>query len=147
VYCQRLFGSRYGSQYFQVHGPSDDSPNVVPGNGEAAWARVGKQMARVWESIERRAQNTIQDGERDEVNPWLERTQWLLYLVGMERPDLLACVEEPVSDADPRKDEEAEPVEAAIWAAMDGLVRFSQASVIDRIGVFVRLEAICTEKY
>jgi hypothetical protein len=75
VYCQRLFGSRHGSQYFQVHGPGDDSPNVVPGNGEAAWARVGKQMARAWESIERRAQNTIQDGERDEVNPWLERTQ------------------------------------------------------------------------
>jgi hypothetical protein len=30
---------------------------------------------------------------------------------------------------------------------MDGLVRFSQASVIDRIGVFVRLEAIRTEKH
>jgi hypothetical protein len=147
VYCQRLFSSRHGLQYFQVHGPGNDSPNVVSGNGEAAWARVGKQMARAWESIERRAQNTIQDGERDEVNPWLERTQWLLYLVGMERPDLLACVEEPVSDADPRKDEEAELVEAAIWAAMDGLVQFSQASVINWIGVFVRLEAICTEKH
>jgi hypothetical protein len=64
-----LFGSRHRSQYFQVHRPSDDSPNVVPGNGEAAWARVGKQIARAWESIKRRAQNTIQDGERDEVNP------------------------------------------------------------------------------
>jgi hypothetical protein len=93
------------------------------------------------------AQNTIQNGERDEVNPWLERTQWLPCLVGMERPDLLACVKEPVADADPRKDEEAEPVEAAIWAAMNGLARFSQASVIDRIGVFVRLEAIRTEKH
>jgi hypothetical protein len=71
----------------------------------------------------------------------------LLYLVGIERPNLLACVEEPVSNADPRKDEEAEPVEAAIWAAMDRLVRFSQASVIDQISVFVRLEAIRTEKY
>jgi hypothetical protein len=49
----------------------------------------------------------------------------------MERPDLLACVEEPVSDADPQKDKEAEPVEAAIWAAMDRLVQFSQASVIN----------------
>jgi hypothetical protein len=38
----------------------------------------------------------------------------LPYLVGMERPDLLACVEEPVSDADLRKDKEAEPVEVAI---------------------------------
>jgi hypothetical protein len=65
------------------------------------------------------------------VNLWLERTQWLLYLVGIERPDLLACVEEPVANADPRKDEEAEPVEAAIWTAIDRLVRFSQASIIN----------------
>jgi hypothetical protein len=77
------------------------------------------------------------------VNLWLERTGWLPYLVGMERPDLLACIEEPNSD--PKKDEE--PVEAAIWEAMDGLARFSQDSVIDRIGVFVRLEAIRTEKH
>jgi RecQ family ATP-dependent DNA helicase len=150
VYCQRLFGSRHGSQYFQVHAPSEGpagGPEPVPINREAAWAQVGKQMAKAWENIEKRAQNTIQDGEIDEVNPWLERTQWLPYLVGMERPDLLACVEEPAADADPRKGEEAEPVEAAIWAAMDGLARFSQASVIDRIGVFVRLEAIRTEKH
>jgi hypothetical protein len=36
VYCQRLFSSCYRSQYFQVHGPSDDSPNVVLVDGEAA---------------------------------------------------------------------------------------------------------------
>jgi hypothetical protein len=76
------------------------------------------------------------------VNLWLERTQWVLYLVGMERPNLLACVKEPVTDPDLRKEEQAELVEAAIWAAMDRLVRFSQASVIDWISVFVRLEAI-----
>jgi hypothetical protein len=67
--------------------------------------------------------------------------------VGIERPNLLACVEEPVSDADPRKDKEAKPVEVAIWAAMDGLVQFSQASVINQIGVFMRLEAIRTKKH
>jgi hypothetical protein len=71
----------------------------------------------------------------------------LLYLVGMERPDLLACVEEPVTEPDPRKEEEAEPVEAAIWTAMDRLARFSQTSIINRISVFVRLEAICTKKH
>jgi hypothetical protein len=68
-------------------------------------------------------------------------------LVGIERPDLLAYVEEPVTDADSRKDEEAELVEAAIWTAIDRLVRFSQASIIDWISVFVRLEAIRTEKH
>jgi hypothetical protein len=38
----------------------------------------------------------------------------LLYLVGIERPDLLAYVEEPVTKPDPRKEEEAKLVEAAI---------------------------------
>ncbi|KAH7081997.1 hypothetical protein BKA63DRAFT_540895 [Paraphoma chrysanthemicola] len=132
VYCQRLFGSRHGSQYFQVHAPSEGpagGPEPVPVDSDAAWAQVGKQMAKAWENIEERAQNTIQDGARD------------------ERPDLLACIEEPIADADPRKGEEAEPAEAAIWAAFEGLARFSQASVIDRIGVFVWLEAIRTEKH
>jgi hypothetical protein len=34
-----------------------------------------------------------------------------------------------------------------MWAAMEDLAQFSQASVIHRIGVFVRLEAIQTEKH
>ncbi|KAG9382315.1 DUF3505 domain containing protein [Pyrenophora tritici-repentis] len=122
-------------------------PEIVPVDGAAAWARVGEQMAKAWADIEKRAQTTIQEGERDEVNPWLERTQWLPYLVGMERPDLLACIEEPVAEPDARQEQQAEPVEAAIWAAMDGLARFSQASIIDRIGVFIRLEAIRTEMH
>jgi hypothetical protein len=147
VHCQRLLVQGQGSQYFEVHQSSKGGPGTISVDGEAAWAQVGKQIAKAWESIEKRAQNTIQDGERDEVNLWLERTQWLPYLVGMERPSLLACIEEPITDPDPRKDEEAEPVEAAIWAAMDGLARFSQASVINRIGVFVWLEAIRTEKH
>ena len=99
-------------------------------------------MAKAWANVETQAVNTIQAGERDEVNPWVERTQWLPYLVGMERPELMACVEEPVSEPDPRLEQQAKPVEAAIWAAMDGLARFSQASVIHRVGVFVRLEAV-----
>jgi hypothetical protein len=38
----------------------------------------------------------------------------LLYLVGIERPNLLAYVEEPIANADSRKGEEAKLVEAAI---------------------------------
>ena len=150
IHCQRLLVQGPESQYFEVHQPDDSGPDVVP-DGDAAWAQVGEQMAKAWANIETRAQNTIQEGERDEVNPWLERTQWLPYLVGMERPELMACIEEPVAELDPRgrhgDEQRAEPVEAAMWAAMDGLARFSQASVIHRIGVFVRLEAIRTEKH
>jgi hypothetical protein len=48
------------------------------------------------------------------VNPWVERTQWLPYLVGIERPKLMASVKEPVAEADPRQEQQAEPVEAVI---------------------------------
>ena len=76
VHCQRLFGSRHGSQYFEVLPPNDnDDAAVVPVDGEAAWARVGAEMAKAWERVERQATSTIQAGECDEVNPWVERTQ------------------------------------------------------------------------
>jgi hypothetical protein len=144
-----LFGSRHRSQYFEVQAPSQEGegPSTVPVDSEVAWARVGEAMAKAWERVEKQAISTIQAGERDKVNPWVERTQWLPYLVGMERADLLACIEEPVAEPDPRSDDEGELVEAAIWAAMDELMRFSQASVIKRVGIFVRLEAIRTEKH
>jgi hypothetical protein len=149
VHCQRLFGSRHGSQYFEVQPPSQDqdSPSTVPMDSTAAWARVGKQISKAWEDIKSQANKTIQEGERDEVNPWVKRTQWLPYLLGIERSDLLACIKELVAELDPRSNDEAEPMEAAIWAAIEGLTRFSQASVIERVGVFVRLEAIRTEKH
>jgi hypothetical protein len=53
------------------------------------------------------------------------RTQWLPYLVGMERPELLACIEEPVAEPDPRQEQQAESVEAAMWAVIKGLGQFS----------------------
>ena len=103
VHCQRLFGSRHGSQYFEVQPPnSSNHTSVVPVDGNAAWARVGAEMAKAWERVEKQAVSTIQAGERNEVNPWLERTQWLPYLVGMEQTDLMACIEEPVAEPDPR---------------------------------------------
>jgi hypothetical protein len=144
VHCQRLFRSRHGLQYFEVQPPSQDQEgsSTVPVEGSIAWAHVGEQMAKAWENVERWANKTIQEGERDEVNPWVERTQWLPYLLGIERADLLACIEEPMAKPDPRSTNKAEPIETAIWAAVDGLTRFSQVSVIERVGVFVRLEVI-----
>jgi hypothetical protein len=58
-----------GSQYFQVHPPDNDGLEVVPIDGDAAWAQVGEQMAKAWVNVETLAQNTIQAGEKDEVNP------------------------------------------------------------------------------
>jgi hypothetical protein len=86
----------------------------VPVDVSAAWARVGEQMANAWENIEKRANKTIQTGEKDKVNPWVERTQWLPYLVGIEQADLITCIEEPVAKPDPRSENETRLIEAAI---------------------------------
>jgi hypothetical protein len=130
VHCQRMFIQGPGLQYFEVQLPNNDNESAVPVDSNAAWARVGADMAKVWERVEKRAASTIQAGERNEVNPWVERTQWLPYLVGMERADLMACIKEPVAEPDLRSDNEAEPVEAAIWRAMDVLSQGPKWTVI-----------------
>ena len=68
--------------------------------GEAAWARVRKEAAKTWDNVQRKARTTIQDGKRDKANPWLERTGWQPYLMGLERPNLLASIEEPSINPD-----------------------------------------------
>jgi hypothetical protein len=64
----------------------------------------------------------------------------------MERADLMACIEKLVAEPDLRSKNEGELVESAIWAAVAGLTRFSQTLAIERVGMFVLLETIRTEK-
>jgi hypothetical protein len=59
----------------------------------------------------------------------------------------MACIKKPVAKPDLRSNEKVEPVEAAIWEAMVRLMRSSQMSVIERVGVFIGLEVIQTEKH
>lgn len=141
VYCQRLFGSRHGSQYFEVRNVPEAVQQPVPVEGDAAWTRVGIEMAKAWANVQNLAMTTIQDGEKDEASPWLERTGWVPYLMNLERAELLASIEQP--NVDPEKAEEL--IENAIWVAMDGLAHVSQSSVVHRTGIFVRLEIIRTE--
>jgi hypothetical protein len=49
----------------------------------------------------------------------------LPYLVSIERPKLMACVEAPIAEPDPRQEQQAEPVKAAMWAAIDRLAQLS----------------------
>ncbi|GME40029.1 uncharacterized protein LTHEOB_12917 [Neofusicoccum parvum] len=99
------------------------------------------------EELEKRARATIEDGEKDEVSPWLDRTQWLPYLARLDRDDLLASVEEPNTTNNPDRPEEEEPAAAAIWKAMDEVTRIGQQAVTQRVGIFIRMELMRTEKH
>ena len=56
----------------------------------------------------------IEEGQGDEVNPWLERAGWQSYLVGLDRTQLVQYISRP--------DEEEEPVNTAIWQIIDELI-------------------------
>ncbi|GME34873.1 uncharacterized protein LTHEOB_12917 [Neofusicoccum parvum] len=155
VRCQRFFPTFYGSQYFEVCQPEEaqeereeQEEQVDPGQqgGEQLWQQAWNKANRNWEELEKRARATIEDGEKDEVSPWLDRTQWLPYLARLDRDDLLASVKEPNANPD-RPEEEEEPVAAAIWKAMDDVARIGQQAVTQQVGIFIRMELMRTEKH
>lgn len=68
-----------------------------------------------------KARVIVEDGGKDEVKSWLERVQWLPYLVDSSWDELLAAIEGP--NTDPNIEEA--PIVAAIWEGMDDVVRIS----------------------
>ncbi|KAH7000823.1 hypothetical protein B0J12DRAFT_692848 [Macrophomina phaseolina] len=137
VYCQRFFPTFQGSQYFEVRRPEQAGENQARFlQGEQLWQQVCDKANKNWEELEKKARVTIEDGEKDEVSPWLDRTQWLPYL-------LLAAIEEPNTNPD----REEEPIAAAVWKAMDDVARISQESTTKRVGIFIRMEMMKTERH
>ncbi|EKG08964.1 hypothetical protein MPH_14081, partial [Macrophomina phaseolina MS6] len=144
VCCQRFFPSRHGSQYFEVCQPEQGQENQARFiRGEQLWQQVCDKANKNWEELEKKARVTIEDGEKDEVSPWLDRTQWLPYLVDLNRDELLAAIEEPNTNPD----REEEPIAAAVWKAMDDIACISQDSTTKRVGIFIRMEMMKTEKH
>ena len=77
VYCQRFFIQGPKSQYFEVLEPlrgGEESLGSISIDPATAWGRVGSEMAQALERVRKNAEAAIRDGERDEVNLWLERT-------------------------------------------------------------------------
>lgn len=143
VYCQRFFTHGRRQEYFEVQAPRTAS-RAAQETAEAEevlppWEQGRIRLTQKWTAVQETARRMIQEGQADEINPWLERAGWQSYLVGLDRTRLVQCVSAP--------DEEEEPVNAAIWQIMDELIQYCQHSVIHRVGVFVRLEAIRTEKH
>ena len=78
----------------------------------------------------------IEAGERDDANPWLRRTQWAVYLRGINPQHLIDCVQAPDADSsDP-----TEMAASAIWDAMAAMARISQL-VCTKTSHTIRTEA------
>ena len=83
----------------------------------------------------------IEAGERDDANPWLRRTQWAVYLHGINPDDLLCCVEAP----DAKSSDPTEMAACAIWDSMAAVARISQL-VCTKTSHTIRTEAVRTER-
>jgi hypothetical protein len=140
VSCQRFFIHGPRQEYFEVQAADQPAENnETPETAESKWNQARAQLTQSWNAVQAAQERAIREGRPDEVNPWLERTGWEPYLAGLNHKQLVRCVTKP--------DEEEEPVNWVIWQTMGELIRYCQNSVKHRVGIFVRLEAIRTEKH
>jgi hypothetical protein len=132
VRCQRAFNQRPGSYYIRVQTlgaeaiPEADSLAISDHNSQ-----VIDQMERAYTEREELPQ-VIVASQRDETNPWLRRTQWAVYLQGINPHDLVGCVRAP----DPESLDQTEQAAYAIWNSMAAVARISQLICTKRATLF-----------
>ncbi|EYE93392.1 uncharacterized protein EURHEDRAFT_162999 [Aspergillus ruber CBS 135680] len=145
VSCQRAFTHGVGSHYIHVQQPSLDSTVNVEVDDTPQPLMVDQLVAQLEDAFtEQQARRTvIEAGEQDEANPWLRRTQWAVYLAGLDPQQLVDCVQRPNEvEMDTAADERAA---AAIWDSMEAVARMSQ-KVSSHAGHMIRIEAVRTER-
>ncbi|EDN06580.1 predicted protein [Histoplasma mississippiense (nom. inval.)] len=140
VQFQQVFASRKGSHYIQIQTKETIKHTGTPDQNRAS--QVIDEKERFYQEQQRQTSNVIQAGEHDEANPWLRRTRWPVYLTNIAPNDLVNCVQRPDDDTTCPNELAAR----AIWEAMGQVARTSQR-VITRLGHFVRIEAIRTERH
>lgn len=167
VSCQRAFTQGPGSHYIHVQSPNSSAIDIeAPAQPQA----ISQLIAQLEEAFtEQQVQRTvIEAGERDEANPWLRRTQWAVYLAGLDPEQLIQSVQrpaepssntdsEPGSEASSEADSEAssetsseadsynERAARAIWDSMAAVARVSQR-VSSSAGHMIRIEAVRNER-
>jgi hypothetical protein len=85
--------------------------------------------------------HVIEASERDDANPWLRRTQWAVYLRGIDPQHLIDCVHAPDADSS----NPTEMAASAIWDAMAAVARISQL-ICTKTSHTIRTEAVRTER-
>ncbi|KAJ5860055.1 uncharacterized protein N7529_007365 [Penicillium soppii] len=141
VRCQRAFTQGPGSHYIRVQTlgaeaiPEADSLAISDHNSQ-----VIDQMERAYTERQELPQ-VIVASQRDETNPWLRRTQWAVYLQGINPHDLVDSVRAP----DPESLDPTEQAAYAIWDSMATVARISQL-ICTKTSHTIRCEAVRTER-
>ena len=145
VVYQQAFNQGTGRHYIHVQGrghritrTSDPVEEPIQ-QASQIHAELDKMEELYRQYIDRPIQ--IEAGQRDEANPWLRRTQWAVYLAGLNPDDLVQCVQQP----DPEDRSKEALTTAAIWDSMAAVARMSQ-KVSARVGHTIQIEAVRVER-
>lgn len=142
VCCQRFYTRGPGSFFVRVECPP---PGREPGTDTVVRQRsqIALDLVQATEEIFQQSQQAdetlIQAGEVNEASPWLQRTQWPVYLKGIPGHWLLGLIETPEANA-----EGTEAVVRLLWDTMFTLACVSQR-VTQLTGHSLRIEAARTE--
>jgi RecQ family ATP-dependent DNA helicase len=137
-YFQRFFVQGRHSGYFKVRQPRRTAQQQSEVDISQRIEEEIQGIIEAGRKAKEDADKVVEGGRTDEVNRWLDRTKWDKYLAGFEFQALMDLIERP---------DESDGVEYAIWKAMDSLGRYSQRTVEQKAGLFVRFEAIRSEKH
>ena len=131
--CQRFIVQGQGSHFIEIvnAGSTSRTDARVEMNVQG---QARQTMHQAMRAVKEKERMMIQEGEITEVNPCLERTGWLPYLTGFERPALMTIVAQP--------DKAEEPSISEMWTSFDRMIRDCQQTIISRAGIFVRMEAV-----
>lgn len=100
VTCQQAFNQGIGRHYIHVQGhrPSESAGLPVQAEQPVQQAsQIHAELDKIEELYQQHINQPIQieAGQRDEANPWLRRTQWAVYLAGLNPDNLVQCVQQP----------------------------------------------------
>ena len=96
-------------------------------------------MALAQDAAQEQEARIIAEGQDNEVNPWLERTQWNTYLLGLDRYKVSQTINRPDSTVERAAD--------ALWNITESMIRHCQTTLADHVGHFIRMEVVRTEKH
>jgi hypothetical protein len=147
VRCQRFCKQGQHSHYIAIEGRYSIAAPQQP--DLSAWNQAWSKATEYYDEVQKKASETITEGEADEVNPWLRRTGWVQYLDGYHHEQILRLVQQPASydkdDVQAAESNELESLESTIWQAMADVAQISQSSV-KASGIMLRMHAVRTEK-
>ena len=133
VACQRIFVTGAGSNYFEVRtiNPQEDL-DLDPDPQKSIW----DQIEELRSDHQLRTPNIIYPAEDGEISPWLRRTGWTKYLLGFDRAELRASMDEP--------DARDYPIESRIWMAVRSLLEVCEDTVA-KTNIFIRIQIMQTD--